>query len=119
MSADDAGHAFRNRIASLYNIDFYLLPELSSEDWGEFRRDPPRYFMNRADAVQAAAIWREVEKRQPAPRPLFDVEFRYQLADLLSDLHKRKPEAIDAAAEVIKLFRANGLKAADGDQSND
>ena len=55
---------FINRVRSLYNIDHHLLPELSDGDWKEFRDNPPRYFINRADRVQAEAIWREVEKRQ-------------------------------------------------------
>jgi hypothetical protein len=50
-------------LASLYNIDHYLLPELSDEHWLEFRDNPPRYFMN-TDKEQSDAIWREVEKRQ-------------------------------------------------------
>lgn len=32
-------------------------------------------------------------------------DFRYRLADLLRDLHQRRPEAIEAANEVIALFR--------------
>ncbi len=40
-----------------------------------------------------------------------DVDFRYRLADLLRDLHQRKPEAIDAAGEVIAFFRAAMLSA--------
>jgi hypothetical protein len=57
--------AFLNRVRSLFNIDGYLLPELDSKrDWPEFRDDPPRYFINRADPTQCKAIWREVEKRQ-------------------------------------------------------
>ena len=55
---------FINRVRSLYNIDHYLLPELSKEDWPQFRDNPPRYFINSADKVQAEAIWREIEKRQ-------------------------------------------------------
>lgn len=58
-------HEFINRIRSLYNIDWELLPELSDRDWPEFRDNPPRYLINKADATQAAAILREVEKRQP------------------------------------------------------
>ena len=57
-------YGFMNRIRSFYNIDHYLLPELSEEDWREFRKDPPRYFINRADKAQSDAIWREVERRQ-------------------------------------------------------
>lgn len=54
---------FTNRVRSLFCIDHYLLPELSDEQWVKFRDDPPRYFIG-ADDKQAAAIWREVEKRQ-------------------------------------------------------
>lgn len=57
-------HEFVNRIRSLYNIDHYLLPELTDEQWIEFRDDPPRYLI-RTDKPQADAILREVEKRQP------------------------------------------------------
>lgn len=56
--------AFLNRVRSLFNIGQYLLPELSERDWQEFRDDPPRYFINRADLPQLRAIWREVERRQ-------------------------------------------------------
>ncbi len=56
--------AFLNRIRSLFNIDGYLLPELDKRYWPEFRDDPPRYFINRADLTQQRAIWREVERRQ-------------------------------------------------------
>jgi hypothetical protein len=53
----------RNCIASLYNIDHYLLPELNDEDWSAFRKDPARYFIN-THKEQSDAIWREVLKRQ-------------------------------------------------------
>jgi hypothetical protein len=56
--------AFLNRVRSLFNIGHHLLPELTERDWQEFRDDPPRYFINRADLPQLMAIWREVEKRQ-------------------------------------------------------
>lgn len=56
--------AFLNRVRSLFNIDWYLLPELDAESWKQFRDDPPRYVINRADLPQLRAIWREVEKRQ-------------------------------------------------------
>ena len=35
-------HEFLNRLRSLYNIDHYLLPELTDAQWAEFLRDPPR-----------------------------------------------------------------------------
>lgn len=57
-------HGFINRVRSLYNINADKLPELSERDWTEFRDDPPRYFINKADQTQAEAIFREVEKRQ-------------------------------------------------------
>jgi hypothetical protein len=56
-------HEFLNRIRSLYNIDRHLLPELTDEQWPEFRDDPPRYLIH-TDKVQSDAIMREVEKRQ-------------------------------------------------------
>jgi hypothetical protein len=56
-------HEFINRIRSLYNIDHYQLPELTDEQWLEFRDNPPRYLMH-TDKQQAKAIIREVEKRQ-------------------------------------------------------
>jgi hypothetical protein len=64
IGSDRDMHAFLNRVRSLFNIDHYLLPELSEKDWPLFRDDPPRYFINRADLQQCRAIWREVEKRQ-------------------------------------------------------
>ena len=57
-------HGFINRVRSLYNIDHHLLPELSDQDWKEFRDNPPRYYINSADCIQADAIWREIERRQ-------------------------------------------------------
>ena len=54
---------FLNRLRSLHNIDGDQLPELEGYDWISFRDDPPRYFM-RCNDTQAAAIWREVERRQ-------------------------------------------------------
>lgn len=62
--ASRSNHAFINRVRSLYNIDRYLLPELRDEDWPEFRDNPPRYLINRADKPQSDAIMREVEARQ-------------------------------------------------------
>ena len=52
-----------NCIRSLFNIDGYLLPELSDDQQREFVRDPVRYFM-RTDNAQQTAIFREVAKRQ-------------------------------------------------------
>ncbi len=54
---------FLNRVRSLFNIDGYQLPELTSDQQREFVRDPVRYFI-RTDKAQSDAIWREVEKRQ-------------------------------------------------------
>lgn len=50
-------------VRSLFNIDGYLLPELTSEQQREFIGDPVRYFI-RTDKAQQDAIWREVAKRQ-------------------------------------------------------
>lgn len=55
--------AFLNRLRSLFNIDADQLPELSPEQMAEFLVNPPRFLM-RCDDATAAAIWREVEKRQ-------------------------------------------------------
>ena len=55
--------AFLNRIRSLFNIDGYLLPELSKDQQLQFLRDPVRFFLN-ADEAQSDAIMREVESRQ-------------------------------------------------------
>lgn len=60
---NDERSLFLNRVRSLYNIDMYLLPELSRDDWDLFRTDPARFMIN-TDATQINAIWREVEKRQ-------------------------------------------------------
>jgi len=59
---DQAG--FMNRVRSLYNIDRHWLPELSASEWRAFSADPPRFLVVAADDAQAAAIWREVERRQ-------------------------------------------------------
>ncbi len=56
-------HLFTNMVRSLFNIDGYLLPELTSEHQGQFVRDPVRYFMG-TDRAQQNAIFREVMKRQ-------------------------------------------------------
>ncbi len=56
-------HQFLNRVRSLFNIDGYLLPELSEAEQVAFVRDPVRYLM-RCDDGQARAIWREIEERQ-------------------------------------------------------
>jgi hypothetical protein len=54
---------FLNCVRSLFNIDGFLLPELTSEQQGQFIRDPVRYFIG-TDKAQQDAIWREVSKRQ-------------------------------------------------------
>lgn len=56
---------FLNRLKSLFNIDADQVPELTREQWYAFRDDPVRFLLRASDA-QAASIWREVEKRQPA-----------------------------------------------------
>lgn len=61
-------HLFTNMVRSLFNIDGYLLPELTSEQQREFVREPVRYFMN-SGGVQQDAIFREVIKRQPTRLP--------------------------------------------------
>ena len=55
--------AFINRIRSLFNIDGYMLPELTGQQQLEFLRDPVLYFLN-TDEAQSDAIMREVESRQ-------------------------------------------------------
>lgn len=47
----------------MYNIDHYQLPELTDEQWIQFRDNPPRYLIH-TDKAQVMAIIREVEKRQ-------------------------------------------------------
>lgn len=56
---------FLNQVRSLFNIDGFLLPELTKEQQQEFVRDPVRYFIG-TDDPQSDAIWREVSKRQGA-----------------------------------------------------
>jgi len=55
---------FLNMIRSLFNIDGYLLPELTIAEQEEFLRSPVRYFI-KTDSKQSDAIYREVLKRQP------------------------------------------------------
>lgn len=57
---------FTNMVRGLFNIDGYLLPELSDEHQREFVRDPVRYFIG-TDKAQQNAIFREVMKRQVQP----------------------------------------------------
>jgi hypothetical protein len=59
MTFDD----FINRVRSLYNIDGFMLPELTKEQQTQFIADPPRYFIN-TDKTQREAIWREIARRQ-------------------------------------------------------
>lgn len=54
---------FINRVRSLFNIDGYLLPELTKEQQLKFVGDPVRYFIG-ADEPQSDAIMREIERRQ-------------------------------------------------------
>lgn len=61
-------HLFTNMVRSLFNIDGYLLPELTAEHQREFVRDPVRYFMG-TDRAQQNAIFREVMKRQARANP--------------------------------------------------
>lgn len=56
---------FTNMIRSMFNIDGYLLPELTAEHQTQFLRDPVRYYIN-TDKAQQDAIFREVMKRQSA-----------------------------------------------------
>ncbi len=56
-------HEFINRLRSMTSIDGWQLPELTREQQARFMADPFRYMMRAADE-QAAAIWREIEKRQ-------------------------------------------------------
>jgi len=55
---------FLNRARSLHNIDHVWLPELNGDKWIAFRDDPVvgEYSISRRSL--AAAIWREVERRQ-------------------------------------------------------
>lgn len=58
---------FLNRVRGLFNINGWLLEDaLTHEQQVEFVRDPPRYFINLADAEQQRAIWRELQKRAQA-----------------------------------------------------
>jgi hypothetical protein len=54
---------FTNCVRSLFNIDGYLLPELTRDQQSQFLRDPVRYFIG-TDKAQQDAIFREVSKRQ-------------------------------------------------------
>ncbi len=54
--------AFINSVRSLFNIDGYLLPELSLAEQRRFLDDPVQYLLNANDA-QADAIMREVASR--------------------------------------------------------
>lgn len=57
--------AFLNMLRSLFNIDGYMLPELTADQQSAFVRDPVRYLIS-TDKAQSDAILREVMKRQPA-----------------------------------------------------
>lgn len=54
---------FLNCVRSLYNINANKLPELTHQQWCEFRDNPPRYFIN-TDYAQQRAIVREINARQ-------------------------------------------------------
>lgn len=62
-ASDGERALFLNRLRSLRCIDGYLLPELSETQQQAFMRNPWGYVMAAPDG-HAAAIWREVEKRQ-------------------------------------------------------
>jgi hypothetical protein len=85
--------AFINRIRSLFNIDAYRLPELSSRQQLEFLRDPVRYLLN-ADEAHSDAIMREVEGRQ-----------RSEVSDARSDL-----SGLDSADQPAAQSLASQLK---------
>jgi hypothetical protein len=55
--------AFLNMLRSLFNIDAYLLPELTADQQLAFVRNPVAYFIG-TDKAQSDAIFREVMKRQ-------------------------------------------------------
>lgn len=57
---------FLNRLRSLFNIDRHMLPELSEDEWRQYRGSPVNYLMRASDA-QTDAIWREIERRQRRP----------------------------------------------------
>lgn len=72
VPAENARHAFTNRVRSLYNIDKSVIdaalrgigePPLDIIEWERFRDDPPR-FLIRADQPTATVIWRCIEARQ-------------------------------------------------------
>lgn len=89
-------HIFTNMLRSLFNIDGYQLPELTSEHQGQFLRDPVRYFIG-TDKVQQDAIFREVMKRQPSEwRPLSDLDEKREVLLLWS-----WPET--DAADIIRI----------------
>lgn len=109
MSAPDFD-LFINRVRSLFNIDGYLLLELTGEQQREFVRDPVRYFIN-TDAEQSAAVFREVEKRQRHPAKPFSTypEDREKMLALCADVEKwpTTAERFDLAAlELADLVKA-------------
>ena len=56
-------HEFLNRIRSLYCLEHDQVPELTDAQWKAFEMNPANYLI-RTDDFKAAAIMREVEKRQ-------------------------------------------------------
>lgn len=69
---DSARVAFRNRVASLFNIDGFVIraamretgaEPLTDDQMDSFLSDPPRFFL-RADQPTATAIWNCIEARQ-------------------------------------------------------
>jgi hypothetical protein len=78
-------HQFTNALRSLFNIDGYLLPELTDEQQREFVRDPVRYLI-RTDKAQQDAIWREVSKRQATVASPLLVTLEAELNDLNEDI---------------------------------
>lgn len=101
--------AFRNRVASLYNIDKFKVDDalhaagqepLSDDDWMKFRSDPPRYFIN-TDQPTAEAIWACVEARQP----------KSEIAASLETLHS----TMAAAMLEIEALRQSSADAEPGE----
>jgi hypothetical protein len=57
----------RNYICSLYNIDGWMLPELTRDEQLIFVRSPAEYFLQCSDEHRAA-IWREIQFRKAKSR---------------------------------------------------
>ena len=104
--------ALINRIRSLFNIEGFMLPELTPEQQSVFVRDPLGYFLN-ADEAQSDAIFREVESRQKGEASVAEPSVAAELKVTKSPRAKKAKPRIEGQREML-LPIAGGKVEAEG-----